>query len=113
MDAARRMVREEVIEETKVNYDDVQIIDNVSSCIYVPKWVINIESQNRTYVRAVLAASATKLIDEIAYCPKDFFARIRSGRKQTFAVCERCGNAYCSRHIDKVKSSYYCRDHRY
>ncbi len=112
IDAARRMVKEEVIEETKVNYDDVQIIDKAFSSIYVPKWVINIESHNRIYAREILAASSTILMDEIAYCPKEFFARFRSGKKQTYAVCERCGTAYCRSHIDQTKDSYYCKDHR-
>lgn len=36
------MVKEEVIEETKVvNYEDVQIVDKTFSCVYIPKWVIN------------------------------------------------------------------------
>ena len=69
------MVKEEVVEETKVNYDDVQIIDKAFSCIYVPKWVINIESQNRIYAREILAAYSTLFMDEIAYCPKELFAR--------------------------------------
>ena len=51
---ARRMAKEEVAEKTKVNYDDVQIIDKAFSSIYVPKWVINIESQDRIYAREIL-----------------------------------------------------------
>ena len=31
---------------------------------------------------------------------------------RTYAVCKRCGSAYCSRHIDQVKNAYYCKDHR-
>jgi hypothetical protein len=112
IDAARRMVKEEVIEETKVKYyDNMQVVDKALSSIYVPKWVINIESQNRKYAREILAASSTILMDEIAYCPKEFFARFRSSKKQTYAVCERCGSAYCRRHIDQIKDSYYCKDH--
>jgi hypothetical protein len=72
IDAARRMVKEEVTEETKVNDEDVQIVDKAFSCIYIPKWVINIESQNRIYIREILAASSTILMDEIAYCPRVF-----------------------------------------
>jgi hypothetical protein len=112
IDAARRMVKEEIVEENKVNYDNVQIIDRAYSCIYVPKWVINIESANNVSTREMLAASNTFLMDEIAYCPHEFFARFRSGRKETYAVCERCGGAYCSRHIEKVHDSYFCREHR-
>jgi RNA 3'-terminal phosphate cyclase len=112
IDAARRMVKEEIVEEKKVKYENVQIIDRASSCVYVPKWVINIESGNNVYTREILAAANTFLMDEIAYCPHEFFARFRSGRKETYAVCERCGGAYCSRHIEKVHNSYFCREHR-
>jgi hypothetical protein len=41
-------------------------------------------------------------MNEIAYCPHEFFARFRHGRKETYAVCESCGGAYCSRHIERV-----------
>jgi hypothetical protein len=95
-----------------MGYDNVRIIDKASSCIYVPKWVINIESHNTTYTREILGASNTILIDEMAYCPLEFFARFRPSRKQTYAVCERCGGAYCSRHIERVNDSYFCREHR-
>jgi len=105
------MVKEEIIEETKVNYEEVQIVDKAFSCIYIPKWVINIESQNRIYTREILPTSSTILMDEIVYCPKEFFARFKPSKKQTFAVCERCGSAYCSRHIERIKDSYYCKDH--
>lgn len=113
MDAARRMIKEEIVEEKKIaDYDNVGIIDRASSCIYVPKWVINIESHNTTYTMEILAASNTILIDEMAYCPREFFARFRPSRKQTYAICERCGGAYCSRHIERVNDSYFCREHR-
>jgi hypothetical protein len=78
----------------------------------VPKWVINIESHNNAYTREILAASNTILIDEMTYCPHEFFARFRPSRKQTYAICERCGGAYCSRHIERVNDSYFCREHR-
>lgn len=37
IDADRRMVKDEVIEETKENDDDVQIVDKSFSCVYIPK----------------------------------------------------------------------------
>ena len=95
-----------------MRYENVQIIDRASSCVYVPKWVINIESGNNVYTREILAASNTFLMDEIAYCPHEFFARFRSGKKETYAVCERCGGAYCSKHIQRSYDSYFCIEHR-
>jgi hypothetical protein len=47
-----------------------------------------------------------------AYCPKDFFANIRENKEMTYAICERCGNAYCKSHIEKAKNSYHCKGHR-
>jgi hypothetical protein len=104
------MVKEDVFEEKKAKYDDVEIYDKATS-IYVSKWIINIEAANKTYTREALAASNTILIDEIALCPQEFFALIRASRKQTYAVCEACGGAYCSKHIKQKNSSYYCKDH--
>jgi RNA polymerase-binding transcription factor DksA len=66
---------------------------------------------DNTYTREALAASNTILIAEIALCPKEFFARIMAVDKQTYAICERCGSAYCSNHINRVNNSYYCKDH--
>ena len=61
IDAARRIVKEEVVEDKKVKYENVQIVDRASACVYVPKWVINIESGNNVYTREILAASNTFL----------------------------------------------------
>lgn len=110
--AARRMVKEEIVEENKVNHENVQTTDRADSCIYVPKWVINTESGNSVYTREILAASNTFLMDEITFCPHELFARFRPGRKETYAVCERCGRAYCSKHIEKVNNCYFCKEHK-
>lgn len=111
IDVECREIKEEVVNEYKVRYDEVKI---TSSCIYIPKWVINIESQNSTttYTREILAASNTILMDEIAYCPKDLFSKIMTSKRQTYAICEICGGAYCSKHIRKVNDSYYCKEHK-
>ena len=110
LDAPCRMVKEEIIEEKEAKYDEIKIDDKIPS-IYVPKWVINIEAKDNTYTREALAASNTILIDEIALCPKEFFARIMAVDKQTYAIREICGGAYCSKHIKRVNNSYYCKDH--
>jgi len=111
IDAARRMVKEEIMEENRAKYDEVKIYDK-STSIYVPKWIVNIEAKDKVYAREILAASSTVLIDEISLCPKEFFARFRSSKKQTYAVCETCGGAYCSKHIRRRNNnSYFCEDH--
>ena len=64
------------------------------------------------YRQIVLAGSNTFLMAEIAYCPHEFFAQFRSGKKETYAVCERCGGAYCSKHIQRSYDSYFFIEHR-
>ena len=113
IDAAERMVLDEIAEEKKANEKYIKI--KKEYLVYVPKWEINFEttaSYNKIYRREILAASNTVLVDEIAYCPKDFFTKMRGNKKMTYAICEICGNAYCKSHIEKVKNSYYCKDHR-
>ena len=111
IDAARRMVKEEIMEENRAKYDEVKIYDK-STSIYVPKWIVNIEAKDKVYTREILAASSTVLVDEISLCPKEFFGRFRSSKKQTYAVCETCGGAYCSKHIRRHNNnSYFCEGH--
>jgi hypothetical protein len=48
-----------------------------------------------------LAASKTFIVDEIADCPKLHFSlgKLWTVRKQTYAICEICGGAFCNEHI--------------
>jgi hypothetical protein len=87
---------------------------NRRSLIYVPKWIITIKAGGVSYTRRILAASKTFIVDEIADCPKLHFSlgKLWTVRKQTYAICEICGGAFCPEHIFKVNSSYYCEEHR-
>jgi hypothetical protein len=90
-----------------------EIIIRRKSLTYVPKWIITIKAGKRIYKRKVLAASKTVILDEIYFCPKHFsFGKIWSMRKQTSAVCEICGGAFCDDHIFKINDTYYCEKHR-
>jgi hypothetical protein len=90
-----------------------EIIIRRKSLIYVPKWIITIKAGKHIYKIKVLAASKTLILDEIYFCPKHFsLGKIWSVRKQTSAVCEICGGAFCNDHIFKINSSYYCEEHR-
>jgi hypothetical protein len=108
--AAERMVLEDVVRKKNAEDDDVLIKE--SSLIYVPKWSINIRSKETLYRREVLAASETVLIDEIMFCPKEFYEK-RPSNKKTYAVCEECGWAYCYNHISLINDAYYCEKHIY
>jgi hypothetical protein len=110
VDVARRMIKEGIVDKNKAKYDEAEIHGKATS-IYIPKWIVNIEAKNKMYAREALAASSTVPIDEISLCPEEFFARLRSSRKQTYAVCESCGGAYCSKHIKRNNNSYFCKEH--
>jgi Holliday junction resolvase len=111
VNAAERMVLEDVVREKNVDDDDVII--RKPSLIYVPKWLITFKSKETNYRREVLPASQTVIIDEIAFCPKDLYEKRRPSRKKTYAVCELCGHAYCSDHIFQMNDAYYCEKHTY
>lgn len=92
-------------------YSDIRI--KSGSLVYVPVWVIDFKAGNTSYRRKALAASNTILIDEISLCPKHFsFGKLWTATKQTYAVCEVCGGAYCNDHIIAEDNSYYCEEHR-
>jgi hypothetical protein len=81
--------------------------------IYVPKWIITIKAGAQPYNRKALAASNTFIVDEIAFCPNhSALGKIWSRPKQTSAVCEICGGAFCDDHIFKINNTYYCEKHR-
>jgi Holliday junction resolvase len=111
VNAAERMVLEQVVREKNAEDDDVTIRE--PSLIYVPKWLINFRSKETNYRRELLPASQTVIIDEIDLCPKDFYEKRRPSKKKTYAVCELCGHAYCSNHIFLMNDAYYCEKHTY
>lgn len=82
------------------------------SLVFVPKWNITLRSGDFEYKRRALAASCIFVTDEIASCPKhSSLAKIWNKRKQTIAVCEICGGAFCGDHISRVHERYYCKEH--
>ena len=97
---------------TKKNVEDDDVMIRKHSLIYVPKWLIDIKSNDAHYRREVLPASKTVIIDEIRFCPKEFYEN-RPSNKKTYAVCEVCGCAYCSNHISLINDAYYCEKDTY
>ena len=71
--AAERMALEAVVREKNAEDDDVVI--KKSSLIYVPKWSINIRSKEAHYRREILPASEKVIIDDIMFCPKEFYEK--------------------------------------
>ena len=49
-----------------------EIMIRKASLVHIPKWVITFKAKEFIYARKILAASNTKLMDELEYCPKHF-----------------------------------------
>ncbi len=89
-----------------------EVIIKKSSLIYVPKWDLDIEYGQVTFMRKALAASKTMLVDTIAYCPRHFsIGDTQLVKKQTYAICEICGGAFCKEHTFQAEGKFYCEEH--
>jgi hypothetical protein len=100
--AAKSMIVAEIIEDNtqdisyKMKFADGRIEDremtiipkpveiriSKASLIHIPKWVVIFKAKEFIYVRRILAASNTKLMDELEYCPKHFSVE-SLGRQKT------------------------------
>jgi hypothetical protein len=49
-----------------------EIMIRKASLIHIPKWVVIFKAKEFIYARKILAASNTKLMDELEYCPNIF-----------------------------------------
>lgn len=88
------------------------ILIKKSLLVYVPIWVIDIQSKSLTYRKRVMASSKKILADEMYLCPKDFSTiKIWGKKKNVHAVCETCGIALCIDHILQTNKKYYCKEH--
>ena len=90
-------------------YRDITV--NSESLVHIPKWTIIMKAGDFSYKRKILAASNTFVEDEISVCPKHL-SFVKAWSRRTCAICEICGGAFCSDHIIKVDSSYFCEEHR-
>jgi hypothetical protein len=89
-----------------------EVIIKKASLVYVPKWNIDTESGQVTFMRKALAASKTVLVDTIAHCPRHLsIGDTQLVKKQTYAICEVCGSAFCKDHAFLVEGKYYCEEH--
>ena len=89
---------------------DVEIL--IRSLVYVPIWTINLKAGDFIYKRKAFPASSTIILDEISLCSKhSFITKIWNKSKQTAALCETCGGAFCNDHIFRMNQRYYCKEH--
>lgn len=84
-----------------------------SEIVFVPKWTIYFNAFGTIYTKEVFAHSGTVLENAIQYCPQHFKLGAINVKKETTAVCEVCGKAYCSEHISQcpVCGRWVCSDH--
>jgi len=66
-----------------------------------------IETVGLTYKRQSIASTNSIFLDEIDMCPKDSGEDVR----KTYAICEMCGMAVCSKHIIKDNDKFSCSEH--
>jgi hypothetical protein len=88
---------------------------NGSSLLFVPKWTAFVQAKGKgmRYQRQALAASGIILCDELELCSKDDMSpRFRKADpRKTFAACEHCGLALCTKHFVQKGELYFCEDH--
>jgi hypothetical protein len=122
---AERMVIDDVIEDntSEISYDirirKMSIIPKPgeirirhSSLVFVPKWIIKLKCEDVVYLKEILAASGTAIVNEMLLCPKDFSSWRRwDWKKSVYATCEKCGKAYCENHLQKVNNRFICLEH--
>ena len=85
-----------------------------SQLVYIPKWHIEFSSGDYSYEREILAHSGKIMTDPISICPNHLFKDfIRTSKKNTVAVCEVCGNAFCDKHVFKcsICVKWICEKH--
>lgn len=84
-----------------------------SEMVFVPKWTIHFNAFGTIYTKEVFAHSGTVLENTIQYCPLHFKLGVINVKKETTAVCEVCGKAYCSEHISQCPTcgKWVCNDH--
>jgi hypothetical protein len=84
-----------------------------SEMVFVPKWTIYFNAFGTIYTKEVFAHSGTVLENTIQYCPLHFKFGGINVKKETTAVCEVCGKAYCGEHISQCPTCgrWVCSDH--
>jgi hypothetical protein len=88
---------------------DIRIRGDIQ-IVYAPKWEIEFQSRDYTYVRVMSGNSGTLLADTITYCSKHWLEDFLGFKKKNVAVCDTCGQALCQEHIFKCPtcSSWLC-----
>ncbi len=88
---------------------DVSI--NEIQLIHVPKWEVEFESGDYTYMRIMSGNGGIIIADNITHCNKHLLKDFI--KKKNVAVCDVCGKALCKDHIFKCPTcgSLFCENH--
>lgn len=73
--------------------------------VYVPKWNLEYESGDYSFSRRMLASSGRIIEDDLLKCRKCTLLR-----RDTVAVCEKCGVPLCEKHFYQ-EGALLCEDH--
>jgi len=74
--------------------------------VYVPKWDLQYEAGQTSYVRRYFASSGRAIEDSLAKCSKCTLLK-----RPTIAVCEECGETICDKHAYQENGRWVCPDH--
>lgn len=95
---------ESIWDEKTVTYSPKRkdiLIKNIHF-LYIPKWNIQFQSLDHSYTREVYGFSGNVIEDTIEYCPHHFkLGGLRIVSKNTYAICEQCGEALCEEHVSQ------------
>jgi len=73
--------------------------------VYVPKWNFEYEAGDYSFSRRLLASSGRIIEDDLVKCRKCTLLR-----RDTVAVCEKCGVPLCEKHSYQ-EGGLLCEDH--
>ena len=72
--------------------------------IYAPKWEIEFQSKEHTYIRIISGNSGAVISDNITHCSLHWMKELIGVKKKNIAVCDLCGKALCKEHIFRCPS---------
>lgn len=87
------------------------VVINEIQLIHVPKWEVEFESGDYTYIRIISANGGSIIADNITNCNKHILKDFL--KRKNVAVCEVCGKALCKDHVFKcpVCGAWFCETH--
>ena len=91
--------------------DEIKLLSG--EIVLTPKWIVHFNALGTIFTREMFACSGNILEDTIRYCPNHLKMGMLSVKKNTKAICEKCGKAYCTDHISQCQicKAWFCDNH--